>query len=127
MEAESDPVEAPMTTPAQRQAGQAQITAMELVESLVAHRSEGGKFERRAVVAVFDNLSDEQREIAFTGLADIASAAVSAWKKRDPVGADLYMATRRMLAGHMTGETDDHDHGDSHDDDFDSSAHAHVH
>jgi hypothetical protein len=113
-----------MTTPGQRQAGQAHIAAVELVESLVAHRAESGKFERRAVVAVFESIPEDQREAVFTGLADIAAAAVAAWKKRDPVGADLYMATRRMLAGRMSGEDDDHAH--SHDDE-DAAEHAHAH
>ena len=113
-----------MTTPARRQAGQAHIAAVELVESLVSDRAESGKFERRAVVAVFESIPEDQREVAFTGLADIASAAVAAWKKRDPVGADLYMAMRRMLAGRMSGEDDDHGH--SHDED-DVAEHAHRH
>lgn len=116
-----------MTSAVQREAGYGQIAAVELVESLVADRAESGRFERRLAVALFDSLPEEQRRSAFTGLADIASAAILAWRKRDPGGTDLYLAMRRMLAGRMTGE-DEHDHGHAHDDDdFDAVDGAHAH
>lgn len=115
-----------MVSPAQREAGYAHIAAAELVESLVADRTASGRFDRRAVAALFDTLPEEQRQITFTGLADIASAAVVAWKKRDPVGADLYLAMRRMLAGQMAGE-DEHDHGHGDDDDDFDAAGAEAH
>jgi hypothetical protein len=117
-----------MTSPAQRQAGYGQIAAVELVESLVADRSESGRFERRVVDIAFDSLPEEQRRAAFIGLADIASAAVVAWHRRDPAGTDLYLAMRRMLAGRMTGE-DEHEHGHGDDDELDAvdGSHSHAH
>jgi hypothetical protein len=114
-----------VTSPAQREAGYGEVAAVELVESLVAERTESGRFERRLAAALSDSLPDEQRRAAFVGLADIASAAVVAWRRRDPVGTDLYLAMRRMLAGRMTGE-DEHDHGHSHDDEVDAAPVAHA-
>jgi hypothetical protein len=116
-----------MSSPEQREAGFGEIAAVELVESLVAGRAETSRFERRLASGLFDTLPEEQQRAAFVGLADIASASIVAWRRRDPVGTDLYLAMRRMLAGRMTGE-DEHDHGPGHDDDHDDhDDHGHHH
>ncbi len=93
-----------------QEAGVGQVAAVELIESLVEQREADGKFRRRAVETVLDGLSPSQQREVLVGLADMASAAVVMWRKHDIVGSDLYLAMRRMLAGRMTGEQDDHDH-----------------
>lgn len=88
----------------------AHVAAVNLVEALVEEREESGRINRHAVDHVLDALTEEQKRIVLASMADIASAAVAAWRKRDVVGADLYMAMRRMLSDKIGMSEDDHHH-----------------
>jgi hypothetical protein len=88
----------------------AQVAAVDLVEALIAERETSGDIDRGAVFRLVSTLTPEQQDIMLVSLADMASAALAAWRKRDVVGADLYLAMRRMLADRIVAEEDEHPH-----------------
>jgi hypothetical protein len=90
--------------------GAAHVAAVDLVETLVAERETSGDIDRGAVFRLVGTLTPQQQNMMLVSLADMASAAVAAWRKRDVVGADLYLAMRRMLADRIGAEEDEHPH-----------------
>jgi hypothetical protein len=90
--------------------GAAHVAAVDLVETLVAEREASGDIDRSAVLRIIGTLTPEQQSMVLVSLADMASAALAAWRKRDIVGADLYLAMRRMLADRIGAEEDELPH-----------------
>jgi hypothetical protein len=90
--------------------GAAHVAAVDLVETLVAEREASGDIDRSAVLRLIGTLTPEQQAMVLVSLADMASAALAAWRKRDIVGADLYLAMRRMLADRIGSEEDELPH-----------------
>jgi hypothetical protein len=90
--------------------GAAHVAAVDLVETLVAERENTGDIDRSAVLHLMGTLTPQQQNTMLVSLADMASAAVAAWRKRDVVGADLYLAMRRMLADRIGAEEDELPH-----------------
>lgn len=90
--------------------GAAHVAAVDLVETLVAERETSGDIDRGAVSRLVGTLTPQQQNMMLVSLADMASAALTAWRKRDIVGADLYLAMRRMLADRIGAEEDELPH-----------------
>lgn len=90
--------------------GAAHVAAVDLVETLVAERETSGDIDRAAVSRLVGTLTPQQQNMMLVSLADMASAALAAWRKRDVVGADLYLAMRRMLADRIGAEEDELPH-----------------
>jgi hypothetical protein len=87
--------------------GAAHVAAVDLVETLVAERETSGDIDRAAVFRLVGTLTPQQQNMMLVSLADMASAALAAWRRRDVVGADLYLAMRRMLADRIGAEEDE--------------------
>jgi hypothetical protein len=90
--------------------GAAHVAAVDLVETLVAERETSGDIDLGAVFRLVGTLTPQQQNTMLVSLADMASAALAAWRKRDIVGADLYLAMRRMLADRIGAEEDELPH-----------------
>lgn len=90
--------------------GAAHVAAVDLVETLVAERETSGDIDRNVIFRLVSTLTPEQHDMLLVSLADMASAALAAWRKRDVVGADLYLAMRRMLADRIGAEEGEHPH-----------------
>jgi len=90
--------------------GAAHVAAVDLVETLVAEREKSGDIDLGAVFRLAGTLTPQQQNTMLVSLADMASAALAAWRKRDIVGADLYLAMRRMLADRIGAEEDELPH-----------------
>jgi hypothetical protein len=90
--------------------GAAHVAAVDLVETLVAERETSGDIDLGAVFRLVGTLTAQQQNTMLVSLADMASAALAAWRKRDIVGADLYLAMRRMLADRIGAEEDELPH-----------------
>ena len=90
--------------------GAAHVAAVDLVETLVAEREKSGDIDLGAVFRLVGTLTAQQQNTMLVSLADMASAALAAWRKRDIVGADLYLAMRRMLADRIGAEEDELPH-----------------
>jgi hypothetical protein len=90
--------------------GAAHVAAVDLVETLVAEREKTGDIDRSAILRLVSTLTPEQQAMVLVSMADMASAALVAWRKRDVVGADLYLAMRRMLADRIGAEEDELPH-----------------
>jgi len=93
-----------------QEVGAAHVAAVDLVETLVAERETSGDIDRDAVLRLMGTLTPGQQTMMLVSLADMASAALAAWRKRDVVGADLYLAMRRMLADRIGAEEDELPH-----------------
>jgi hypothetical protein len=93
-----------------QEVGAAHVAAVDLVETLIAEREVSGDIDRSAVFRLAGTLTAQQQNVLLVSLADMASAALAAWRKRDVVGADLYLAMRRMLADRIGAEEDELPH-----------------
>jgi hypothetical protein len=93
-----------------QEVGAAHVAAVDLVETLVAEREKTGDIDRSAIFRLVSTLTPEQQSVVLVSVADMASAALAAWRKRDVVGADLYMAMRRMLSDRIGSEEDELPH-----------------